>query len=115
MSARSFDLNKVNKKQSNIVVRLEEGLYPDSVKTVYLHGHAIVRIHNDYVVLDSCGWLTNTTKTAINNALNQLGLSQFKVSQVKGQWFINGDKFRDGYEVKRLKLIESMNNLKEAV
>lgn len=110
MSARSFDLNKVNKKQSNIQV-----LMVGDAKIVLLHGHAIVKIEQDKVILSSCGWLTNTTKTAINNALKQLGLSEFQVSQKKGLWFIDGEPFYDGYEVKRLKLVESMNNLREAV
>ena len=110
MSARSFDLNKVNKTQSNIRVTEENG-----TKTVLLHGHAIVKIESNKVILSSCGWLTSTTKTGINNALKQLGLSDFQVSQKKGLWFIDGKPFYDGYEVKRMKVIESMNELKQSI
>ena len=92
MSARSFDIN-VTRKQSNIqVTKTEQGI------NVFLHGHKVVNCCFNVITLDSCGWRTPTTKVAINNALSQLGRSE-RVSQVKGQWFINGQEFKDGMKL----------------
>ena len=106
MSARSFDLNKVNRTQSNIRVIEEDG-----AKIVLLYGHAIVKIYEDRIILSSCGWLTMTSKTAINRALHQIKDVNYGVSQIKGQWYINGDKFHDGYTIYRTKVMKDRKSV----
>lgn len=82
MSARSFDINKLNVKQSNIRVIVE-----GSTKCVKLHDSVIFAVDNQGFTLASFGWRTNTTKTAINRALQQLK-QPYCVAQVKGIWYI---------------------------
>ena len=83
MSARSFDITKLNKKQSNIVV-----VSVDNGFSVRLHGHEVFFKNNGIVILSSCGYRTNTTKTAINRAFDQIGKPQYGVFQRAGQWFL---------------------------
>ena len=94
MSARSFDINKYNTKQSNIRVLNDCGFI-----SVLLHGHCVVTIEDNHqVTLHSCGYKTVTTKTAINRALTQLN-SPVKLSQKKGIWYIGDQVFFDGYKI----------------
>ena len=81
MSARSFDLNG-NKRQDNITI-----LNGESIKEVVLHTTVVVSIQPNQIVLNSGGYRTNTTKTAINRALTQLDNSN-RVVQIKGKWFL---------------------------
>lgn len=65
-----------------------------------LHSTAIVRVYDDgRIALNSGGWVTATTKTAMNQVSNQYCLG-FRVSQVKGEWVVShmGSElaFRDG-------------------
>lgn len=63
--------------------------YLDGKLTVFLHGHAVVRLlHNNVVELSNCGYRTATTKVAINNALKQLGFNQ-SVYQEKYTWYVS--------------------------
>jgi hypothetical protein len=71
MSARKFDISKA-KKYGNVTVRKtseHDGLYTE----VLLHGNRVVLINHTagYFELDHCGWITPTTRTAINTALSQ--------------------------------------------
>ena len=72
MSARSFDLNKT-KKFGNVKITST----PDEI-VVTLHQTDVVVYNkkNGSIRLNSGGWRTNTTKTAINNALS-LSLNKF--------------------------------------
>ena len=88
MSARSFDINKT-KKQSNIKVMRGDGII-----TVLLHGHPVVVINGTEVKISSCGYKTVTTKTAINRALEQLGIT-LRVRQAKGIWYFGQLVFED--------------------
>jgi Fe-S cluster biogenesis protein NfuA len=97
MSARSFDINVTTRKQSNIRV-IEQ--FDNQIKNVLLHGYIVVSITKTEIFLSSCGYLTVTTKTAINQALRQLGRNE-RVNQVKGQWFIDGVEFKDGMSLNR--------------
>jgi hypothetical protein len=95
MSARSFVLNK--RRQGNITVNIE-----NDVTYVRLHGH-LVASKNEFneVYLSSCGYRTNTTKTAINRFLGLTAMPYF-VSQKKGVWYLHNLKsgtselFQDG-------------------
>jgi hypothetical protein len=100
MSARSFTLNKKSgAKQSNIVVYK----YDDGSIIVNLHGHTVAAKNAlGEITLSSCGYYTNTTKTAINRFLTLMGLS-FGVMQKKGEWFLVGEgskvNFVDGMKI----------------
>lgn len=93
MSARSFDIDKLNTKQSNIRVVMS-----GASKVVMLHNNAIFAIDNNGFTLSSCSWRTPTTKTAINRAFSQLHMN-YRVYQVKGQWFLNKIPFTDGMSI----------------
>lgn len=101
MSARSFDITKINRKQSNITVTINEC----GTLQVRLHGHLVFSKTGDGIItLSSCGYRTVTTKTAINRAFDQLGLSHRGVVQRKGVWWLtNRDQlsvpFEDGIEL----------------
>lgn len=81
MSARSFDLNG-NKRQGNITI-----LNRDNTREVVLHSTVVVSIQPNQIVLNSGGYRTNTTKTAINRALTQLD-NPNRVVQIKGEWYL---------------------------
>ena len=106
MSARSFNIDKTA-KQSNIQVIKETKMLK-------------VKLHNTFVfclseggviVLNSGGYRTNTTKTAINRAFSQLNIDG-QVSQVKGEWYVtfNGDKlkFQDSMTLSVKPLIQAL-------
>lgn len=61
----------------------EEG----SVNVVY-HNTVVVRFNSSGVRLNSGGFLTNTTKTRMNQAANQFGLG-FHVYQKNWDWFVS--------------------------
>lgn len=82
MSARSFDINKINKKQSNIRVLNDHGHL-----SVVLHSTEVVKVIDNEVFLNTGGYKTVTTKTAINRALEQLG-KPLKVYSKKGKWYV---------------------------
>lgn len=99
MSARKFDITKP-KKYGNVEV-IHNGLEI----SVRLHRTIVASFNpsNMAIVLNTDGWLTPTTKTAINNALSQFAdlLSQptGSVSQVKGKWYFNGKPYSDNMQV----------------
>jgi len=89
MSARSLNI-KGPPCQGNITVCNYKNLQGRVGLThILLHGNKICDI--DYeekeVMLSSCGWRTNTTKTAINNVLGQLGLRN-RIYQKDHVWYI---------------------------
>lgn len=85
MSARSFNLFHP-KKYGNVRVT--------NWRSVELHDNEIVRYTDDEVMIHDCGWTTNTTKTAINNALRQLR-TPYRVYQKKGLWYIFNSETQD--------------------
>lgn len=93
MSARSFDINKLNRKQSNIKVIKE-----DDKLIVLLHDNKVFELTNEGFSISSCGWKTPTTKTAINRALDQLRMN-YRISAVKGNWFLNNLPFEDDMKI----------------
>ena len=105
MSARSLNIN-LTRKQGNCHV---ETYYTNSDRTnlsykiVKLHGHTIARIDytNKSVRISDCGWQTVTTKAALNNVLQQLGLPN-RIYQKKHIWYISNieDKTALDYTVR---------------
>jgi hypothetical protein len=86
MSARSFVLHK--RRQGNITVNNE--LMGTAITLHNTRVFLFDRSNND-IVLNSGGWQTVTTKTAINRAFNLFNLP-FRVLQVNGKWFIGNYK-----------------------
>jgi hypothetical protein len=91
MSARSFTLNK--RRQGNITVERTTIVGEGERVDVILHNTAVViKQACGTLTLSTGGWRTVTTKTAINRALDLLGVKA-SVSQRKGAWYvsINGE------------------------
>lgn len=94
MSARSFTLNK--RRQGNITVERTAIVGEGERIDIILHNTAVVIKHETGdVTLNTGGWRTVTTKTAINRALNLMGVKAY-VHQVKGEWYvsINGERVK---------------------
>ena len=72
---------------------------------VYLHGHNIARIANNWdMQLSSCGWETVTTKSRLNAILDCF-VHNISIYQRDWQWYISGRDFTeplfDGYQILR--------------
>jgi hypothetical protein len=109
MSARNFKIDRT-KKYSNVSVFSS----PEVLK-ITLHSTNVVVFDRkrNIIKLSSGGWRTPTTKTAINNALNQLesliGQPMPSVFQKKGEWFLSdGTKFQDGMELAIYPLLQEL-------
>lgn len=97
MSARSFNLKK--RRQGNITVN-HDGL---GFYEIILHQTSVVTKYNDgSIVLNSGGWMTSTTKTAINRAFDLLGINA-RVWQRNFVWKLTYEgittQFEDGMVV----------------
>ena len=104
MSARSYTLDK--RRQGNITV-----FNDDARITVRLHNTDIVVYDKLSKVtrLTSGGWRTVTTKTAINRFFSLMGLTH-RVSQVKGEWYLDALEFRDNMSVGGLSNLDGLSN-----
>ena len=97
MSARSFTLNK--RRQGNITV-----IDHESIRYIKLHETHVIthNLSNQTIYINSGGYHTNTTKTAINRYLNLLGLDS-RIIQVKRQWYLVSEfaniPFYDGIRI----------------
>ena len=64
----------------------------DNQLLVAYHSTIVVKvINNNYVILKSDGWLTNTTKTRMNQASNEYRLN-YRVFQKGWAWFVETPK-----------------------
>ncbi len=78
-SVQAF-LNSRNFKKQNMEVQVDE-----QATYLKLHGHKIAHLFRDGTMLiDACGWLTNTTKERLN------GLPGVNINQKNFEWFLNG-------------------------
>lgn len=68
---------------------------------VKLHNNRIARIFpaDRRMILSSCGWRTNTTKSRINAILSGLNFSGGRVYQEDFEWYLGDRDFVDGVEV----------------
>jgi len=66
-------------------IRTENG-----TTTVKYHNTDVVSFDSNFVVLDSGGWQTVTTKLRMNQASNQFGLG-YSVFQKDREWFVDWD------------------------
>lgn len=76
----------------------------DGTTVIRYHSTDVVQFSESYIFLNSGGWLTNTTKTRMNQASNQFGLG-YHVYQKDFTWYVNYKdqdiKFFDGMELGR--------------
>jgi len=54
---------------------------------IYLHGNLIAIREADQIYVSNAGWFSNTTKERLN------GIPGVSVSQIKGEWYLNGEKW----------------------
>jgi hypothetical protein len=106
MSARSFTLNK--RRQGNITVDRTEVEGQGEQIVITLHRTAIVtKQPSGEIHLNTNGWETSTTKTAMNRAFQLLGVNA-GIHQAKGVWYLtyNGEKvaYKDGMTIEKTKL-----------
>lgn len=110
MSARSFNINKTTKQGNIQVLRGDRGVQV----TLHRTNVFILDYVNGVIELNSGGWQTTTTKTAINRAFSQLGIDG-GVSQKKGQWYVsyNGQvfDFKDGMVLSSSTLQNVVSNM----
>lgn len=92
MSARTFNASKPGRYGTVTVFEDETGL------CVRLHSTVVARLQAGTITLESGGWKTYATKTAINAALRQWGCPA-GIAQVQGVWEIVGRNYVDGMEL----------------
>ena len=70
--------------------------YDAESKTFYLHNNPIVKIREPYVVINLCGWNTNTTRRAINVIASELS-SEFRnvYKRAGGAFIISKARYDD--------------------
>lgn len=97
MSARSFTLEK---RRQGIITVNTDGL--DFYEIILHHTSVFVKYSDGSIVLNSGGWRTNTTKTAINRAFDLLGIKA-RVWQKNFNWKLTYEgvttQFEDGMVV----------------
>ena len=71
----------------------------DSIN-VTLWSTTIAKIYADRVVVNSGNWRTVTTKSRLNAIL--LGYCGARISQIKGEWYIDGESFYDAMSIARV-------------
>lgn len=81
-SAKAFN-NDANFNSNNTTVKV----LSNGVTELRLFGNLIARKENGVVRISNCGWQTKTTKERLN------ALPNVSISQVKGEWFLNGVKW----------------------
>lgn len=74
--------NNYHFKSGNNQVTIE-----GSITKMLLHGNVIATKENGKLTINTCGWLTNTTKERLN------AISNVKIIVVKGKWFLNGSQW----------------------
>tara|TARA_R110002020_G_scaffold467856_5_gene691720 strand:- start:270 stop:710 length:441 start_codon:yes stop_codon:yes gene_type:complete len=66
-------------------------------KCVKYHDTDVVKFNADYIILNHNGWVTDTTKKRMNQASDEYDLG-FRVSQRKGQWYVDYAGFTHEWE-----------------
>lgn len=68
-------------------VHTTQGIDDEGYRYVQYHTTKVVRWNNDEIILFTNGWLTQTTRTRMNQTSNQFGLG-FRVYQKDFNWWI---------------------------
>ncbi len=85
----------------------------DATRYIY-HTTAVVTVHRDgSIMLDTGGWRTATTKTAMNQASNEAGLG-FRVFAREGDWFVSYLGRERAYTGRLLSLAPNATEIAEA-
>lgn len=85
MSAKDFTINGTRRRYGTVTILTDE-----NYKAVQLHSTRVFENENGLITLNTGGWYTVTTKTAINSALAQTfghGTAP-RIYCEKGDWFI---------------------------
>lgn len=77
----AFYNNQAFKQGNTQVALITEGVQ------LKLHGHIIAELNQGEVFIDSCGYMTPTTKERLN------GLKGVNIVQKKGLWYLNGNEW----------------------
>ena len=79
-------------------------IYTDDAgyKCVLYHSTNVVRFNNDYIILDTGGYFTTTTKSRMNQASHQFGLG-YHVYQSNYDWYV--DYCEQTYEFDKNRMI----------
>jgi len=89
----------ISKCKSWKCANTEVSVENDGVSVVYLHGHRIAEIGDDFVTLYDAGYQTATTKSRLNAILSAHGAGE-RIYQRDFVWYIStseGEKeFEDG-------------------
>jgi muramoyltetrapeptide carboxypeptidase LdcA involved in peptidoglycan recycling len=72
---------------------------------VYLHGHNIAQVFDDYLIINDCGWQTVTTKSRLNALLH--ALTDAGISQNKYIWHLTGGKGSQQMKSREWYMVES--------
>jgi hypothetical protein len=78
--------NRQDWAMNNTRVEYEQG---NCISCVYLHGHKIAEIGDNWIRLFDGGYQTATTKSRLNAILEGHGLPGEKVFQKAYKWFLN--------------------------
>lgn len=88
-------LNGENFSKDNTRVFSQNGLVQ-----MILHGNPIaIRIYNRSIIIDNCGWFSNTTKERLNGLLYALG--RIGIQQKDFKWYLDGKEW-NGKETRLL-------------
>jgi hypothetical protein len=86
-SVENFSSN-VNFHKSNTKI-LTDG----NITSMYLFDNKIAYRIGKNLIIDNCGWKSNTTKERLNGLLENYKLP--KIQQKKGKWFIDNEEFEN--------------------
>jgi len=59
-----------------------------SISHIYLHGHEIAQVADQYVAVRHCGYRTKTTKSRLNAILCEFGFEGDRVYQKDFTWYV---------------------------
>ena len=82
-----------NKMQNNTIGKHKTKIFinQEGIKCVKYHDTVVFKLdlNNKHIVLNSGGYHTNTTKSRINQSLNNFGFNNIKVFQKAYEWYIS--------------------------
>lgn len=87
--------NSENFSRGNTRVQVKNDESGKKTVSMYLHGHRIAFMHENHLILSSCGWETNTTKERLNGILSEFNLPM--IYQKDWTWYIGENvEWEDG-------------------
>ena len=86
---RGFSVSATNAKTGRRGLRYSIEVWEKGVSVYQWDSLVIFIRRDDSMILNNCGYFTKTTKNLINAVLN-LMRPGMEVTQVKGDWYLNG-------------------------